>query len=110
MWTASTCCTAAATSRRSRRAKKPSSARRKSSTARSGSRPFPTGLDPASVVPHSKRGIRRCPIKKEAHLGTGDDENRQQAVHLPHQEVGMAVEGNGEDRGRPAGGDVPHPR
>jgi len=50
------------------------------------------------------------PDQKEAHFGTGDDENREQAVHLPHQEVGMALEGDREQRGRSARREVPHLR
>ena len=84
--------------------------RLKSSTAPFGSRRFPDGLEAASAIAHSKRGIRRCPIEKEAQGGKGKSGDREQAVRLPHQKVWMAMEGDGEDRGRSARGEVPHLR
>src|SRR2546422_2912321 len=110
MSTASTCCTAAATSRYLRPEKKPSTARRKSSTAPFGSRPLPDGLELGPVVAHSKRGIRPSRFKREAENGKSESGDREQAVRLPHQKVWVAMEGDGEDRGRSARGEVPHLR
>jgi hypothetical protein len=47
---------------------------------------------------------------KEGARGTGEYENGEQAVHLSHQEVGMAVEGDGDGAGRSARGEMPHLR
>src|SRR5437588_5091852 len=110
MSTASTCCTGAATSRYLRPGTKHSTARKRSSIAPFGSRRFPDGLEAASDIAHSKCGIRRCPIEKEAQGGKGKSGDREQAVRLPHQKVWMAMEGDGEDRGRSARGEVPHLR
>src|SRR5207237_5356454 len=50
------------------------------------------------------------PDQREAQGGRRESGDSKQAVHLPRQEVWMAVEGHGEDRGRSARREMPHLR